>query len=985
MTRQALLEKPLTQLIVKEDQDTYYLRRQQLLQTGTPQAFKLRMVKHDNTVFWARLNAAASQDAAGTPTCRIMLDDISRHKRQEMALLESERRFRQLFADHSAVKLIIDAKTGQIVDANQAAASFYGWTIEKLKQMRIQDINTLPPEIVQAEIDKTAILKAARLEFRHRRADGSIRDVEVFSNKIEVAGQDFLYSIVHDITERKRTTELLQASELRFRTILQDIPSIAVQGYAADGTVQYWNHASELLYGYSAQEAVGRSLLDLIIPPEMRGEVEQAIRQMSETRQPIPASKLSLMRKDGSRIAVFSSHAVFQMPGRKQEFFCIDIDLTEYKIAEKAMLRLTAELMATNNRVENEKRLLSAVMEALPTGVAITDVRGGTIQSNSAYRRVWGESLSDTRSIKDYVAYKAWWDDTGKPVAPEEWASAIAIQKQDSVVGQLMRIERFDGSEAFILNSAAAVYDVEGIFFGSAVTVQDVTELKRIEHELKEKENDFARAQEVGSIGSWRLDCLRNELSWSEENYRIFGIPIGTGLKYETFLSIVHPDDRTHVDSRWKAALGGEPYDIEHRLVVDDRIKWVREKAYLEFSKEGTPIVAFGITQDITERKHAELLLQKNQEEMQVILDASPIMIFYKDCENRFIRVNQTMAEVTGLSKEALEGKNLSEIFANQAENYWQDDKEVIASGKPKVGIIEPIDAAIGRRWVCTDKFPYKDKDGRIIGIIGFAVDITERKQAEEQLQAINSELERRVERRTQELQETQIQYLHAEKLAAIGKLSASIAHEFNNPLQGIMSILKGLKKRAILAKEDRDLLFAAADECDRMRLLIRSLQDFNRPSSGKKMSMDVHKSIDSLLMLYRSDFKGKRISVVLNYAERLPQILAIPDQIKQVFLNLLANAADACMQPGGVITITTWQVKEKVAVAIKDTGVGIKSEKIDQIFQPFYTTKPAVKGTGLGLSVSHGIIKSHHGEIRVTSQQGEGATFTVLLPIKGE
>ena len=123
----------------------------------------------------------------------------------------------------------------------------------------------------------------------------------------------------------------------------------------------------------------------------------------------------------------------------------------------------------------------------------------------------------------------------------------------------------------------------------------------------------------------------------------------------------------------------------------------------------------------------------------------------------------------------------------------------------------------------------------------------------------------------------------------------------------------------------------------------------------------------------------------MLNYAERLPQILAVPDQIKQVFLNLLTNAADACLQPGGVITISTRQEGERVAVAIKDTGVGIKPEHMELIFQPFYTTKPEVKGTGLGLSVCHGIVQSHHGEIRVESQPGKGSTFTVLLPIKGE
>jgi signal transduction histidine kinase len=165
---------------------------------------------------------------------------------------------------------------------------------------------------------------------------------------------------------------------------------------------------------------------------------------------------------------------------------------------------------------------------------------------------------------------------------------------------------------------------------------------------------------------------------------------------------------------------------------------------------------------------------------------------------------------------------------------------------------------------------------------------------------------------------------------------------------------------------------------------LIRSLQDFNRPSSGKKEVTDMHRSLDSILLLQKSDFKRREISIVRNYAEGLPQILAVPDQIKQVFLNLLTNAADACNHHGGVITVSTWQENDKVAVAIKDTGTGIKPEDMEQIFRPFYTTKSEVKGTGLGLSVSYGIVKKHQGKIRVESRPGDGATFTVLLPIKG-
>jgi signal transduction histidine kinase len=177
-------------------------------------------------------------------------------------------------------------------------------------------------------------------------------------------------------------------------------------------------------------------------------------------------------------------------------------------------------------------------------------------------------------------------------------------------------------------------------------------------------------------------------------------------------------------------------------------------------------------------------------------------------------------------------------------------------------------------------------------------------------------------------------------------------------------------------------LLDLAIVESERMKKLIHDLQDFNRPSSHMKVPMDVHDSLEALLLLYKSDFSKKGITTVLNYAEGVPQVLAVPDQIKQVFLNLLNNAMDACPQTGGVITISSRQEGKQVAVAIKDNGTGIKPEKIGLIFQPFYTTKSEIKGTGLGLSICHGIVQYHHGEILVESQFGEGSTFTVLLPI---
>ena len=204
-------------------------------------------------------------------------------KRAVEPLRESEALFRNLFERHAAVQLLIDTHNGNIMDANDAAVEFYGWTREQLRQMRIQEINTLPPEEVKMEMEKARTKQRIYFEFQHRLADGSIRDVEVFSSKIQVKGRDRLHSIIHDVTARKQAEKALRESEQSFSQLFESAP--VPMAYASDvdgynGTT--WNEAWYHTFGYAREQAEGRSGNDIglwVNPSDRNRFIETANRQ----------------------------------------------------------------------------------------------------------------------------------------------------------------------------------------------------------------------------------------------------------------------------------------------------------------------------------------------------------------------------------------------------------------------------------------------------------------------------------------------------------------------------------------------------------------------------------------------------------------------------------------------------------------------------------------------------------------------------------
>lgn len=260
---------------------------------------------------------------------------------------------------------------------------------------------------------------------------------------------------------------------------------------------------------------------------------------------------------------------------------------------------------------------------------------------------------------------------------------------------------------------------------------------------------------------------------------------------------------------------------------------------------------------------------------------------------------------------------------------------------------------------------------------------VVERKRAEEELRLYRESLEELVQLRTQELKTTHDQLLYSEKLAATGKLAASIAHEFNNPVYGIRNVLEQIGEDLSMDETHKTLVGLAVKECNRIAELIKKLRDFYEPSSGLMAIVDIHQLLDDLATLFKIRFMEKKIVLGKKYAPVMPKIKAVGDQIKQAFLNLLQNAEEAIPPSGGKIFLVTENLGDRVKIHIQDTGVGIAPEIMKSIFDPFFTTKSAIKVTGLGLSVAYGIVKTHGGNIEVSSALGKGATFTVILPVK--
>ena len=353
---------------------------------------------------------------------------------------------------------------------------------------------------------------------------------------------------------------------------------------------------------------------------------------------------------------------------------------------------------------------------------------------------------------------------------------------------------------------------------------------------------------------------------------------------------------------------------------------------------------------------------QKLEQEKQLfskVFRQAPALLLIADAEGKVEYVNKSFEQVIGCETATVIGKGALECFHDffDAEKVVQV-RAAVLGGTSWSGTVTKRRADGSRFSLEATIFPIHDRNGQITHVVAMARNITREMELVEQLH-------------------------HAQKLEAIGKMAASIAHEFGNPLLGIRFALRDVQQREGLDSEDKKLLHLAEEECDRMRKLIRDLQQFNRPTNRKKTIFDLHRLLDDICALNQNLLAKHAITLNREFAGQPALLTAVEDQIRQVCINLLLNAIDAMAAKGGLLRLRTEVRSGELVFSFGDNGPGIREENLDRIFEPFFTTKASAEGTGLGLPVSYGIVKAHGGSIQVRSIPGD-TVFTVVLP-RGE
>ena len=866
---------------------------------------------------------------------------------------------------------IVVADANYVLQAwNQAAEKMYGWAASDV--IGKNGVQILQTQFSAGDADETRrqVAEAGYFfgEATQSRKDGQRIAVEIATTVLrDVAGQNTAYvSVVRDITKRKEAEAALRESQTRLSGIIESAMD-AIITIDEEQHITLFNPAAEQIFQYSAADVIGQPL-ERLIPDRFRVIHTEHVRIFGEaditTRTMRTLGVLSGLRANGEEFPIEASISHLEAAGQK--FYTVILrDISERKRAEAAALESEARY----------HRVLDAMME----GCQIIDFD---------WRYVY---VNDVVATQGKYTRQELLNHTMMEMYPGiEHTELFGVLRQCMEERTPRRMENeftyMDGSLGWFELSIQPAR--EGIFILST----DITERKRSEGVLRQSEERFASIfrSSPTPIALTRLADGKT-MDVNEAFCQLFGFTREEAVGHTSLeLGIVDPEAQSKRVQRVKETGMIRSMEVSAR---DRHGKPLELLISIETMSLKDETYALTTMIDITESKQSE---ERNRFLANLVANASDAIIAV-DMQQNIQSWNNSAESLYGWKEQEVLGRPSKDILDTDFIGITREavTKQIIEQGAwsgealqlHRDGTRIPVQSSVAL---------YKDSEGRRAGIVAVNRDITERKRAEAALQA-----------KSEEVRNMSQQLWQAAKLATMGELAASIAHELNNPLATVSLRAEMLQMQFTPEDAQSKSLQVIDSEIKRMSRLVANLLQFSRRSSSQISTIKVNEEVAGTLELIQYHLLKNSIQTVQELSPDLPLIQADRQQLRQVFLNLFTNAADA-MPLGGILTIRTWSGERPesgstaplqrsttkplglpvsdaphVFIEVSDTGEGISLEKLERVWEPFYTTKPEGKGTGLGLAICRRIIQEHGGTIELMSEgiPGKGTTVQLSLP----
>ncbi|MCK9591037.1 MAG: PAS domain S-box protein [Methanoregula sp.] len=666
------------------------------------------------------LRAAYEQLTASQEELKGQFDELAA---SEQRIRESEKKFRTLFNNaNDAIyihELFPDGTPGKFLEVNDNMCSRLDYTREELLTMTIRDIVSDAHRQKMPEIG----LQIAKTGFHtfygeHKRKDGSVFPVEINTRRFTLSGKEIVMVAARDITERKRAEEALHESEEKYRTLIEQ----SRDGFyiIQDGRIVFYNRgAFASMTGYERTEILGKPFIDLIAP-EDRGKLMERIRKRQDDPSIPGPFEFNLLYKDGNTRILVQSHASMGIYQGRPALMGSMQNITEDRQREVALK-------------ESEARL-RRILEQEPLPLCFVNNDGVITLRSDRFVQVFGYTAEDVPDLN------AWWqraypDPDYRQQVIRSWEDAVmtAAEEHKDIRPAEYRVTCKNGEDRIIEISGITLDD------GFLATFIDLTERRKADAALRESEDRFRRL--VSSSFDAVIVHQDGKIALSNDRAaRILGAASGSELVGKPVISFVHPEFRQRVADRIRQMLqsaeGAAPL-IEEKFIRIDGTAIDVEVMAVTTQHEGRPAMMM-VFRDITDRKRADEELFNSRQMLQLVLDTIPQRVFWKDRKSVFLGCNTLLALDAGFSDPAeMVGKtDYDHASSSTADLYRADDRQVMESGQSKINFEEPQVRSDGSKaWLLTSKVPLRDKEGKIIGVLGTYDDITARKRAEEKLQ----------------------------------------------------------------------------------------------------------------------------------------------------------------------------------------------------------------------------------------------------------